>query len=88
MNNSKNSRVEALVSGHPWDAEKVSVTEAGHLQKCKNTAFLWELRKMGICEGGHMYRCPLAKVPTRRVSTVFYSKQNQITEEICNRLYD
>ena len=43
---------------------------------------------MGICEGGHMYGCPLAKVPVRRVSTVFYSKQNQITEEICNRLYD
>lgn len=80
--------MEAIESGHPWNAEKVSVTEAGHLQKCKNTEFLWELKKMGICEGGHMYRCPLAKVPVRRVSTVFYSKQNQITEEICNRLYD
>lgn len=67
---------------------KVSVTEAGHLQKCKNTEFLWELRKMGICDGGHMYHCLLAKVPVRRVSTVFYSKQNQIAEEICNRLYD
>lgn len=88
MNNSKNSRVEALVSGHPWDAKKVSITEAGHIQKCKNTEFLWEFRKMGIYEGGHMYGCPLAKVPVRRVSTVFYSKQNQITEEICNRLYD
>lgn len=67
---------------------KVSVTEAGHLQKCKNTEFLWELRKMGIGDGGHMYHRPLAKVPVRRVSTVFYSKQNQIAEEICNRLYD
>ena len=60
------------MSGHPWDAEKVSVTEAGHLQKCKNTEFLRELRKMGICEGGHMYGCPLEKVPVRRVSTVLF----------------
>ena len=49
------------MSGHPWDVKKVSVTEAGHLQKCKNTQFLWELRKMGICEDGRMYGCPLAR---------------------------
>ena len=55
------------MSGHPWDAKKVSVTEAGHIQKCKNTEFLWEFRKMGIYEGGHMYgflqKCPLEEFP-------------------------
>ena len=30
--------VEALISGHPWDAEKVPVTGAGgRLRGCKNT---------------------------------------------------
>ena len=38
--------VEALVSGHPWDAKNVFVTGAGHLQEFKNTVFVWELRKM------------------------------------------
>ena len=32
------STVEALISGHPWDAEKVPVTGAGgRLRECKNT---------------------------------------------------
>ena len=45
--------VEALISGHPWDAEKVPVTEAGgRWQECKNIEFVWEFRKKGFCEGG------------------------------------
>ena len=48
------STVEALVSGHPRDAKKVSVTEAGRLRECKNTEFVWELRKEAFCEGGLM----------------------------------
>ena len=32
--------VEALVSGHPRGATKVSVTGAGRLRECKNTEFL------------------------------------------------
>ena len=44
--------VEALVSGHHQDAEKVSITAAGRLRECENTEFVWELRKTGFCEGG------------------------------------
>ena len=43
--------VEALMSGHPQNTKKVSVTKAGRLRGCKNTEFLWELRKTGFCEG-------------------------------------
>lgn len=43
--------VEALMSGHPQNTKKVSVTNAGRLRGCKNTEFLWELRKTGFCEG-------------------------------------
>ena len=39
------STLKALVSGHPRDAKKVSITE----RKVKNT----ELRNIGSCEGGH-----------------------------------
>ena len=42
------SALKTLVSGHPRDAKKVYVTEAGRLRELKNT----ELRKMGSCEGG------------------------------------
>ena len=45
--------VEDLVRGHPQDAKKVSVTGAGSLRECQNTAFIWELRKTVYCEGGH-----------------------------------
>ena len=38
--------VETVVSGHPRDVKKVSVTGAGHLWECKNTEFVWELRIM------------------------------------------
>ena len=41
-----------MSTGHPRDAEKVSVTGAGSLRECKNTEFAWELRKTGFCEGG------------------------------------
>ena len=45
--------VEALMSGHPWDVEKVPVSEAGgRLREYKNTEFVWEFRKKGFCEGG------------------------------------
>ena len=41
--------VEALLSGHPWDPEKVPVTVAcGRLLECKNTEFEWEFRKKGF----------------------------------------
>ena len=42
--------VEAFTSVHPWEVKKMSVTEAGRLQECKNTEFLRELRKTGFCE--------------------------------------
>ena len=42
--------VEALKSGHPWEAKKVFITGAGHWRECKNTEFLQELRKTGFCE--------------------------------------
>ena len=42
----KNDTVEILVSGHPRDARKVSVTAgAGRLRECKNTEFVWEFGK-------------------------------------------
>ena len=43
--------VEALMSGHPQNMKKVSVTKAGHFQGCKNIEILWELRKTGFCVG-------------------------------------
>ena len=45
-------RVEALVSGHPQDAKKVSVRGASRLRECNNTEFVWEFRKTGYCESG------------------------------------
>ena len=39
------NRVEALVSRHPRDSNKVFVTGAGCLGECKNTEFVWGLRK-------------------------------------------
>ena len=36
--------VEAPVSGHPREAEKVSPTGAGRLQEYVNTAFVWASR--------------------------------------------
>ena len=42
----KNYTVEILVSGHPRNAKKVSVTTGdGRLRECKNTEFVWELGK-------------------------------------------
>ena len=45
--------LEALVSGHSWNAKKVSVTGAGCLWECKYIEFVQKLRKIGFCEGGH-----------------------------------
>ena len=44
--------VEAVVRGHPRAVKKVSVTGAGSLWECQNTAFVWELRKTAFCESG------------------------------------
>ena len=45
--------LEALISGHPWDVEKVPVTEpGGRVRECKNTEFVWAFRKKGFIEGG------------------------------------
>ena len=63
-----NTVVEALVSGHPRDNKKVSVTDC--LRECKNTEFVWGLRKMGICEGGRLLSCLLTRVSVRKASTV------------------
>ena len=62
--------VEALMSGHPQNTKKVSVTKAGRLRGCKNTEFLWELRKTGFCEGERKQSCPLSRVSVRRATTV------------------
>ena len=43
-----NNTVEALVSGHPRGAKKVSVTGAGRLQECENRQFVWEFNKTGF----------------------------------------
>ena len=40
--------VEVLESGHPSDAKKVSVTEAGHSRECKNAELVWEFRKKKV----------------------------------------
>ena len=40
--------VEALVSGHPRGATKVSVTGAGRLRECENTEFVREFNKTGF----------------------------------------
>ena len=46
--------VEALVSGHPRDTKKVSVTGDGRLQECKsNDRVCRVLRNTGFCKGGH-----------------------------------
>ena len=37
--------MEALVSGYPQDAKKVSVIGAGRSRECKNTEFVWELKR-------------------------------------------
>ena len=66
----KESTVEALVSRNPWDAKKVFVTGAGHLQELKNKAFVWESRKTGFCEGSLKKSCRLMRVFVGRASTV------------------
>lgn len=60
--------VEALVSGHPWDAKNVLVTVAGHLREFKNTEFVWELRKMYfakavVSRAFRLRECPLGELP-------------------------
>ena len=40
--------VEALISGHPRDVKKVSITGAGHLWDCKNTEFVWGVEKNSV----------------------------------------
>ena len=37
--------METLVSGHPRDANRVSVALAGRLRECKSTEFVWKFRK-------------------------------------------
>ena len=45
----KNSNtVEALVSGHPRGATKVSVTGDDRLRECENTEFVREFNKTGF----------------------------------------
>lgn len=42
------------MSGNPWNAKKVSITEAGRSGECTNkNIFLLEMRKTGFCEDGH-----------------------------------
>ena len=48
----RNNTVEALVSGHPRDVKKVSITGAGCLRETKNTEVVWELRKTGFRDSG------------------------------------
>ena len=43
---------EALISGHPRDAKKVTETGADRLGECENTEFVSELSEPGCCEGG------------------------------------
>ena len=40
--------VEALISGHPRDVNRGSVTGAGRSWECENTEFVWGFNKMGF----------------------------------------
>ena len=62
--------VEAPLSGHLWEAKKVSITWAGRLPECKNIQFLWVLRKTGFCEFKEavsrtvcLWECALGELP-------------------------
>ena len=44
--------LEALISGHPRDAKKVTETGADRLGECENTEFVSQLSEPGFCEGG------------------------------------
>ena len=46
----KQTRVEALVCGHPRDAKKVSVTGADRLRECKNTEVVWAFSRCPYVE--------------------------------------
>ena len=45
--------VEAPVSGHPQEAEKVPATGAGRLRDCLNTEFVGARVQMGFYQGSH-----------------------------------
>ena len=47
--------MEALISGHPQDTKKMSITilEVAADGECNNTEFVRELRKAKFCEGHH-----------------------------------
>ena len=62
--------MKALISRHPRNAKKVSVTGAGHLLERKNTDFVWELRRTGFCEGSYKKNCRLTRVSVMRASRV------------------
>ena len=64
--------MEALESGHPQKAKKVSATGADCLRECRNTEFVGELRKLAFCEGAWpqvelstyiVPECPLGELP-------------------------
>ena len=59
--------VEALVSGHPQDVKRMSITGAGGLRECKNTEVVWELRKTGfvkavVSRAVCLQGCPLGEL--------------------------
>ena len=72
----KKNTVEALVSGHLWDA-KGGLRNSGAFRsrECKNTELVWELRKTRFCEGGRKWNCPHTRVSVRRAFIVCYSNQ-------------
>ena len=54
--------METLVSGHPRDANRVSVALAGRLRECKSREFVWKFRKTAS---------RAVRVSVIRASTVF-----------------
>lgn len=61
------NRVEALVTRHPRDSNKVFVTGAGCLGECKNTEFVWGLRKTCFFEIElSAYECLLRELSLQR----------------------
>ena len=59
--------VEALVSGHPQDVKRMSITGACCLRECKNTEVVWELRKTGfvkavVSRAVCLQGCPLGEL--------------------------
>ena len=78
--NVKIHTVDALVSGNPRDAKKVSVTGAGRLGGCKNTYSGSSCKRTpsGREKGVRYWSWPLTRMTVRKASTV---RQNELLQK-------